>query len=159
MFVEQVKFSACIRVQHTKYPSSERVTGHGVVPNCFFGFKVVLRSRPSSLDVTDRQSRSRCRGVGGNQRHKTWQTWQGRERVCASLLLPGCHANGREEMRILVFGRKQQGLQNYLRFTQTPLLLPRQPSKSIRDWPSYPGTDALPPLILFLKKIRSWFLA
>jgi hypothetical protein len=82
------------------------------------------------------------------------------ERVCAaSLLLPGCHANGREEMKILVFGRKQQGLQNYLRFTQTPLLFPRQPSKSIRDWPSDPGTDALPPLILFLKKIRSRFLA
>lgn len=26
------------------------------------------------------------------------------DRVCASLHPPGCHANGREEMRILVFG-------------------------------------------------------
>lgn len=88
MFVEQVKFLACIRVQHTKHPSSERVTAHGVVPNCFFG--VQGRSRSSSLDVTDRQSRSRCRCVGGNQRHKTWQTWQGRQgSLLLPLLLPG----------------------------------------------------------------------
>lgn len=68
MFVEQVKFLACIRVQHTKHPSSEGVTAHGVVPNCFFGFKVVVdhhrwMSLIGNLDLV-------VGGVGGNQKHK-----------------------------------------------------------------------------------------
>ena len=106
MFVEQVKFLACIRVQHTKHPSSERVTAHGVVPSCFFW--VQGRRRSPSLDVTDRQSRSRCRCVGpwaGIRDTRLGKLGRADTRVCASLVLPGLgsHANRREEVRILVF--------------------------------------------------------
>jgi hypothetical protein len=125
-----------------------------------------LGSRPSSrssssldvTDFTDRQSRSRCRDVGGNQRHETWQTWQGRQSLClaASAGVP-CEWERRDED----FGvrMKTTGVTKLSAFhTNAPVLLffPRQPSISIHDWPSFSGTDALPPpLILFLKKIRS----
>jgi hypothetical protein len=101
MFVEPAKVSACIRVQHTKNPSSERVTAHGVVPNCFFGFKDVVdhhrwMSLIGNLDLVV----GAWAGIRDTRLGKLGRA----DRVCASLLLPGCHANGRQEMRVSVFG-------------------------------------------------------
>jgi hypothetical protein len=86
------------------------------------------------------------------------KTWQGRQSLClaASARVP-CEWERRDED----FGvrMKTTGVTKLSAFhTNAPVLLffPRQPSISIHDWPSFSGTDALPPpLILFLKKIRS----